>query len=236
MSFYTAFAEHYESIFPFSEGVYRFLRRHMPAPPGRVLDVGCGTGHYTGRLAQDGYEAVGIDLDSAMIAQARARYPAAAFHVLDMRSIATLDGPFSAIACIGNTAAHLTRPQFKAFLAAVHGMLPPGGTWILQVMAWDYVLTRTAFTFPVIEGTDGAVFFREYRDISPSQVTFATRLEVNGAVVFEDAVPLTPIPTVELMDLHTVQGFELVTHAGSYSGTPFDPATFSANVMVWRSE
>ena len=114
MSFYTQFAETYESIFPFSEAVYGFLRRYLPAPPASVLDVGCGTGHYTGALAADGYDAVGIDLDAAMIAHARAHYSTARFHVMDMLDIADLDHPFDGLACIGNTAAHLTQAQFSA--------------------------------------------------------------------------------------------------------------------------
>jgi SAM-dependent methyltransferase len=234
MTFYTEFAAHYEAIFPFSEGVYAFLRQHFPAPPAQVLDVGCGTGHYTGRLAADGYAALGIDLDPAMIAHARTHYPDAAFEVRNMTGIAALDGPFDAIACIGNTAAHLTRPEFTAFVADVGDLLRPGGVWILQVMNWDYVLTQETVTLPVIEGDGGVTFYRAYRDITPDRVTFATRLEVDGAVIFEDAVPLTPIPAAERLALHAAHGFDLVTHVGSYAGAPFDPTTFSADITVYQ--
>lgn len=234
MSFYSAFAEHYEAIFPFSEDVYAFLQAYLPAAPGRVLDVGCGTGHYTGRLAQDGYAAEGIDLDPAMIAHARAHYPEATFRVLNMTEIGRLEGTFDAGFCIGNTAAHLDRAAFEDFVAAMAAQLAPGGVWILQVMNWDYVLTQETVTFPVIESEGGAVFKRAYRDISEGSVTFATRLEVDGEVVFEASVPLTPIRSAEIAAIHRAEGFERVTHAGSYSGAPFDPETFSANVFVFR--
>jgi SAM-dependent methyltransferase len=236
MSFYSAFAAHYEAIFPFSADVYGLLRDYLPGPPGRVLDVGCGTGHYTGQLAQAGYAAVGIDLDPAMIAHARAHYPAASFQVLDMREVAELAGTFDGGGCIGNTAAHLDRAAFEGFVAAMAQMLAPGGTWILQVMNWDYVLTQETVTFPVIEGADGAVFRRWYREISEAQVTFATRLEVDGEVVFEEAVPLTPIRSAAIAAVHAAHGFAMVTHQGSYDGAPFDPAAFSANVFVFARE
>jgi 2-polyprenyl-3-methyl-5-hydroxy-6-metoxy-1,4-benzoquinol methylase len=43
------------------------------APNGaRVLEVGCGPGHLTVRLAHHGFDVTGLDLDPAMIARAQA--------------------------------------------------------------------------------------------------------------------------------------------------------------------
>jgi len=143
MTLYAEFAEYYEAIFPFSETVYSFLRRFLTATGGRCLDVGCGTGHYAGRLAVDGFTTVGVDLDAAMIAYAKQHYPHATFHCMNMLDIAGLGESFDAIYCIGNTAAHLTQAQFARFLKTVDPILSPGGSWILQVMNWDYVLRQT---------------------------------------------------------------------------------------------
>jgi SAM-dependent methyltransferase len=227
MSFYTQFAETYEAVFS-------FLRQHLPGPPARVLDVGCGTGHYSGALAAQGYDTTGIDLDPAMIAHAQERYPAAAFHVMNMLDIAELGRTFDGVACIGNTAAHLTRAEFAGFVETVRGATAPGGPWVLQVMNWDYVLTRDVVTFPVIEGEGDAVFHRAYRDITESRVTFTTRLEVAELVIFEDAVPLYPMRSAEVIALHEAAGFRLVKNVGSYGGAAFDPDTFSANLFVFR--
>ena len=182
-----------------------------------------------------------------MIAHARStsptrkHHPEATFQVLNMTEVSTLAGMFDAGFCIGNTAAHLDRASFEGFVAAMAETLIPGGTWILQVMNWDYVLDegempQQEMPLPLIEGADGAVFRRTYRDISESSVTFATQLEVNGEVIFEDSVPLTPMRSAAIAAVHETHGFEGVTHAARYNGAPFDPQTFSANIFVFRRE
>lgn len=42
-------------------------------PPGSLLEVGCGTGHFTRWLEERGWTAVGLDCSPAMLAEAQAR-------------------------------------------------------------------------------------------------------------------------------------------------------------------
>jgi ubiquinone/menaquinone biosynthesis C-methylase UbiE len=52
---------------------FALLRRHLDTRPGRqVLDVGCGTGWFTRRLAQAGLAVTGLDVDARALAYARA--------------------------------------------------------------------------------------------------------------------------------------------------------------------
>ncbi len=239
-TFYADFAPYYEAIFPFSEAVYTFLRRYLTPDHPRCLDVGCGPGHYCGRLASDGFSAIGIDLDAAMIEQARRRYPQAAFHCLDMRDIAKLSTPgtaaYDAIFCIGNTAAHLTQSQFAAFVGAMRQLLQPEGVWILQVMNWDYVLTQTEISFPVIQTDKGTVFRRQYTAISEAQVLFQTCLEVQGQRIFEESLPLYPLRSEVCTALHKQLGFACVGHFGNYQGELFDPGVFSPSLYVFKPD
>ena len=55
-------------------GEATFCERLVP-PPARVLDAGCGTGRVAIRLAQRGYDCVGVDMDASMLAVARERAP-----------------------------------------------------------------------------------------------------------------------------------------------------------------
>ncbi len=234
-SFYSDFADYYESVFPFREEVYAFLKSGFPAGSRRVLDVGCGTGHYCGRLAAEGYQTVGIDLDPRMIAASSERYPAASFRCLDMREAGGLAGMFDAAFCIGNVASHLTRAEFRAFLASLVRVLRSSGVWILQVVNWDYILGRGAYQFPPRTLDPGpATFYRDYRDISDDRVRFSTRLAAGGRTIFAGEVWLHPIRSEACLRLHQEAGFSLLGHFADFRRTPFDPARDSGSVFVFR--
>jgi len=71
-------AAHYESWFETPEGQRadrlekRILERmlRLLGPPGSLLEVGCGTGHFGRWLAQEGWQVVGLDRSAAMLARA----------------------------------------------------------------------------------------------------------------------------------------------------------------------
>jgi SAM-dependent methyltransferase len=68
----------------------------------RVLDAGCGTGRVGGFLAAAGHAVTGVDLDPALIEEARAQHPGSAWHVGDLAELDLLVPPFDAIVCAGN--------------------------------------------------------------------------------------------------------------------------------------
>jgi SAM-dependent methyltransferase len=59
----------------------------------RVLDVGCGDGTFTARIAAAGAHAIGVEVAQAAVRRARARHPQ-----LDFR-LAPLDGPLPLADC-----------------------------------------------------------------------------------------------------------------------------------------
>jgi trans-aconitate methyltransferase len=54
-----------------------------PKPGERILDLGCGPGNLTERLAQSGADVVGVDSSPEMIGQARQNYPSLKFVLVD---------------------------------------------------------------------------------------------------------------------------------------------------------
>ncbi|MFI6453387.1 class I SAM-dependent methyltransferase [Streptosporangium amethystogenes] len=62
-------------------------------PPGsRVLDAGCGTGRVAIRLAELGYDCVGVDLDASMLEVARRAAPELPWILADLSDLGDLAG------------------------------------------------------------------------------------------------------------------------------------------------
>ena len=235
MSFYSEFAGYYESVFPFEEETYAFLRGAFPSTAARVLDIGCGTGDYCGRLASQGYETLGIDLDQWMVERARKRYPASKFEILGMEQINALAGAFGAAYCIGNVGSHLALHRWSDFLWTLREHLTTEATWVVQTVNWDFVLGRESYEFPdvAVPGTE-LVFRRSYPEISEDKVVFQTRLSDGERTVFEGATDLYPARAADYIGVHRESGFEFIEHKGSFSGAEFDPGEMSPSVMVFR--
>jgi trans-aconitate methyltransferase len=102
-------------------------------PGERVLDLGCGDGALTERLAAAGAHVLGVDADTSMVAAAQARG-------LDVRHMRAeqlagsrdLAGSFDAV--FSNAALHwIPREQQATALAGVHAVLRPGGRFVAEM-------------------------------------------------------------------------------------------------------
>lgn len=234
MSFYARFARHYERVFPFRSATLEFLAARLPAR-GRVLDLGCGTGHYTGALAARGLEAVGLDLDAAMIAAARERYGAALFVIGDLAEIAAIADHADGAFCIGNVLPHLPPDRLDRVLADLAGVLGPGAPWIVQTVNFDRLVPlATAHDFPPLAVEDGLVFRRRYEPGPEGKLTFRTALSRDGETLFEGHAELWPLASGDLAAKHAAAGFELVEQGGGFAGEAFDPAASGGCVQVYR--
>ena len=235
MAFYSDFAGHYEKIFPFRKGVFRYLDGHLPAG-GRVLDVGCGTGRYCAALDGTDRRTLGIDLDPGMIAEAERLHPAGEFRILGMEEIDLLpSSSFRGVFCIGNVLPHLPAAGLKGFLEDVARLLEPGGRWIFQTVNFDRLFDRAVFEFPdMVLKRERLIFTRSYREIRTDHLEFHTRLSGPRGVIFNGKVDLHPRTSVDYAALHRDLGFERVAHVADYEGRGFDPAASPGSVFVWE--
>ena len=112
----------------------RFVASH---PPGRAIDLGCGTGTNVVYMARHGWDAVGIDFVGRAIAKARRRARDAGvsctFVVGDVAALA-LPGPFDLALDIGclHSMPETARAAYAAGLARV---VRAGGTYLLYAFA-----------------------------------------------------------------------------------------------------
>nr|WP_197052453.1 methyltransferase domain-containing protein [Halobellus rufus] len=113
-------------VYEYGESVVDLLD---PTPGERILDLGCGTGHLTERIADAGAEVVGIDQSDEMIETARETYPDLEFRRADARDF-DVEEPVDAV--FSNAALHWIDEQ-DAVTEAVADALAPGGRYVAEL-------------------------------------------------------------------------------------------------------
>ena len=237
MSLYSEFSEHYEEVFPLREEIVCFLQAHTTQKGENILDLGCGPGHYCGRLQQDGFSALGIDLDEKMISAARNKYPEARFYCLDVNGIDTIDERFHTIYSIGNVMAHIPHSQLRSLLFSIKKLLYPGGYWIFQVVNWDYLLKLPQYTFPVKSLAGGTItFHREYEEISEEQVMFHVFMQSANATLFDEKLRLYPLRSNDYLNLHSAAGFHPVGLYADFNKKEYRKKADSGAIFVFSKD
>jgi len=109
---------------------HEFLLKHVPLQCEHVLEIGCGTGAFSRRLAQRARHVIAIDLSSEMIRVARSRstaFPNIDFEIDDIVTRALPESQFDCIASI----ATLHHVPTRAVLLKIRNALKPGGRLIV---------------------------------------------------------------------------------------------------------
>jgi trans-aconitate methyltransferase len=165
---------------------------HLLDPKGgeRILDLGCGTGQLTQKIAEHGADVLGLDASPDMIGQARQNFPSLRFILRDAASMDFQD-EFDAI--FSNAALHwmLDAP---AVAKGMFRALRKGGRLIAELGGKDNIRQ--------IETAIKTVLSRYLGDHLPSRHTFFPSIgeyarvlegcgfEVRFAVLFDRLTPL----------------------------------------------
>ena len=221
---------------------YRELARRQLGGPGRILELGAGSGRVTIPLARDGHEVVAIDQSPAMLAKLGARVdalPEAArgrVRVVagDLRGFRVPGKPFPLAIAAFNVLEHLyTRGEIDACLRCVAAHLEPGGLFAFDVQLPDLEWlardpakrwAKTRFTDPT---TKRAMYYSTNHDYDPISQIAVIRLyydPVDGAPGEARVVKLTQRKffPAELEALVAHAGFRVLERYGDFSFGPLD--------------
>ena len=160
------------------------LERLAPRENERILDLGCGDGALTEKIAAAGAFVVGIDGSRAMVAGAVARGVDA--WVADARALA-FDREFDAV--FSNAVLHWI-PEADAVIDSVRRALVPGGRFVAEFGGHGNIAAIATAIRAVLERhglpNDSPWFY-------PTAAEYRARLEAHGFIVKD--ITLFPRPT-----------------------------------------
>jgi SAM-dependent methyltransferase len=153
----------------------------------RILDLGCGDGQLTARVALSGANVVGLDASPQMAAAARSR--GIAVDEGSAESLPYVDGSFDAV--FSNAALHWVRDQ-DAMLAEVRRVLTVGGRFVAEMGGQGNIAAIRVALMAVMSrhGFDGR---EDNVNYYPTVDGYSRRLERHGFKV--ERIALIPRPT-----------------------------------------
>ena len=105
----------------FAEGIVG----QAPAERFRILDAGCGPGRDSKWLHARGFQVIGVDLSTGMLAEARRRVPGVDFRQADLRQLKFPDAYFDGIWCCASLL-HVPRADVPGVLRSFRRLLGHG--------------------------------------------------------------------------------------------------------------
>jgi len=182
------YAENGAFVHGLAGGVVEWL---AAKPAERILDLGCGDGQLTKRIAATGATVVGVDASPDMVAAAIAR-DLVADHA-SAEHLPYADNTFDAV--FSNAALHWVRDQ-DAMMAQVHRVLRPAGRFVAEMggqgniaairVALMAVLARHGYA----DREDGVNYY-------PTPEGYTRRLTRHGFTVQQIALIPRPTPLPE---------------------------------------
>ncbi|HTB10506.1 MAG TPA: methyltransferase domain-containing protein [Bryobacteraceae bacterium] len=94
-----------------------------PLAGERILDLGCGSGQLTAKIAESGAEVIGLDRSEEMIAEARRNYPSLKFEVADAADF-RVERPVDAV--FSNAALHWVKNADGVAQSVASALRRPG--------------------------------------------------------------------------------------------------------------
>jgi ubiquinone/menaquinone biosynthesis C-methylase UbiE len=165
----------YERNGAFVHGLAGEVLQWLDAQPGEyILDLGCGDGQLTQRIADTGAHVLGVDASQQMLAAARERGIEA--EQANAEALPFPDATFHAV--FSNAALHWVRDQ-DAMMAEVRRVLKPCGRFVAEMGGHGNIAAiRVAFT--AVLQQHGFGDREEGVNYYPTTASYTQRLEKHG--------------------------------------------------------
>ncbi len=217
------------------------LRGSGISPGDAVADLACGTGALSIPLAQAGYRVTALDINEAMLMQARQKAGGlpVAWVRQDMASLA-LHRPVSAVNCACDGVNYLTSPAAVAqCFAAVYRALLPGGLFVFDVST-EAKLTSMDGELYGLDEDDVAYLWRNELDLKTRVLTMDITLFVDrGDGLFErmeETHRQRAHTHEELMNALERAGFERIQAFSGLSQSPLQEGDLRRRYTAYRPE
>lgn len=241
---YDDFAELYDHQYDVYRDDLHFYAALAERAPGRVLEIGAGTGRVTAFLARRGVDILGLEPSERMLSKGRERAAREKlnlhFEQGDARTF-QLGEQFALIIAPFNALMHLYSLNDQlAAMQNIRAHLAPGGQFVFDLYVPRFGRMNTVRhegeTFYSADGTRTDIFLVQRRDKLKQTVTteyFADRVQVDG-LLSRATYTLTQryYHRFEVEWLLRCAGFESPRVTGSFQGGPLDK---SSDVMVFQT-
>jgi ubiquinone/menaquinone biosynthesis C-methylase UbiE len=202
-------------------------------PGARILDAPCGFGRHAVRLATWGAQVWGVDLDTALLAEARRRAAESGVDMEltegDIRNLPVPDAWADAVLNLaGSVGMFETEVDNLAVLAEAFRVLAPGGTLLVETTHRDQLVR--GLEPRAWESRDGTLILRrqEFDPVSGRLSTAVTVVDESGERTETDMHPRVYSIT-ELADLLERAGFDSVE---AFAGWTRSPATVEDRLVM----
>jgi SAM-dependent methyltransferase len=189
-----------------TELIWRLL---APQPGARILDVPCGEGRITGRLAARGCSVIGIDSNDLFLGAARERWPAVSFLRRDMRELEYVQ-EFDALVNWFTSFGYFDTATNDRVLAAFARALKPGGKLLLDLHNPERLrrlLTLTGGNSAMLVERDGDLLIDRVSDDRVAGFSRTDRFIVRAGRVRRVSYTLEQIPPDQLVQRLRTAGF-----------------------------
>lgn len=147
-----------------------------PQPDEYILDLGCGTGHLTEKIASFGAQVLGIDSAENMLIQARNHYPNLKFELADATNLQFLE-EFDAV--FSNAVLHWIKQPQKV-ITGIYRALKPGGRFVAEFGGKGNVQKIVTAIYHVMDTAGYSLELSENPWYFPSIGEYGTLLEKQG--------------------------------------------------------